>query len=344
MAKTRIPVAVLGATGLVGQRLVARLAEHPWFELKVITASSAREGQTLGEAVIGREPVPLPASVRGLVLAATDGPEAATCDLVFSAVDAQTARNREPELAAAGCVVVSNARAHRLSPLVPLVVPEVNPDHLDRMPTRGGTIVCNPNCAAIGIALAVKPLADAFGLRAIHAVTYQAISGAGNQGVQGGDIHRNVIPHIAAEEPQIEAELPRILGRPGRPLEIPVGTTATRVDVADGHLACISLGLVADTDESEILDVWSCFRGEPQQLELPSAPRFPLVVVEDPYHPQPLLHRDLEGGMTATVGRLRRCPIVGWKFVTLSHNVERGAAGGSILLAELVVSRRGYST
>lgn len=339
-----IPVAVLGATGLVGQRLVSRLASHPWFDLRVVTASAARAGQTLGDAIAERATIPLEPRIRDLLLVDTDGPDPAGCAVVFSALDAATAAQREPELAAAGCLVISNARAHRLSPLVPLVVPEVNPDHLDRLAASGGAIVCNPNCAAIGLALAVKPLADAFGLEALHAVTQQAISGAGFQGVSGGQIEGNVIPHIANEEPQIEAELPRILGAPGEPATFRVSTTATRVPVTDGHLASVSVQLSRDVGADAILEAWRGFRGEPQTRGLPSAPEFPLHVLEDDHHPQPLLHRDADRGMAASVGRLRPCPVLGWKFVTLSHNVVRGAAGGSILLAELILSRRGYST
>jgi len=304
----------------------------------------AAEAVMLEEAIGEEASRALEPRLRDLILVDTESRDVASCGLVFSALDADTAAEREPELAAAGCLVVSNARAHRLSPLVPLVVPEVNPGHLDRLAPTGGAIVCNPNCAAIGIALAVKPLADAFGLEALHAVTQQAISGAGLKGVQGGEIEGNVIPHIAHEESQIEAELPRLLGEPGRNARCPISTTATRVPVRDGHLASVSVRLGRDVDVGDVQEAWRGFRGEPQLRQLPSAPDPPLHVLEDDHHPQPVLHRDADRGMAASVGRLRRCPVLGWKFVTLSHNVVRGAAGGSILLAELVLARRGYST
>ena len=337
----RIPVAVLGATGLVGQRFVELLAQHPWFELAEVGASERSAGQRYAQALHGRGARPLDARAAELVLKAAGEPLA--CELVFSALDADVAGEIESGLARAGHTVVTNASAHRGDAQVALVVPEVNAEHLALAPARaGGAIVANPNCSTIGLALALKPLEQGFGLRRVHAVTLQAVSGAGQNGPTALDLLDNVLPHIAGEEAKIERELPKILGRleAGRvaPAALAVSAHANRVGVLDGHLACVSVELERPAAAEALCAAWRAFRGRPQELELPSAPRHPTIYLDEPDAPQPRRHRDLEGGMAAVIGRLRPCPILGWKFAVLSHNTLRGAAGGALLTAELLAA------
>lgn len=347
---SRLPVAVLGATGSVGQRLITLLADHPWFELAVLTASPRSAGQRYAEAVTWLQTHPLPPSVAGMTLRDTEPGAAAGCPLVLSALDTAVAAEVEPAFAAAGCLVVSNASAYRMDPRVPLVVPEVNPEHLDLVTAlrqesgpRGGAILTNPNCSTIGLVLALKPLADAFGLEQVHVVTLQAVSGAGLPGVPSVQILDNLIPFIAGEEEKLEQETRKILGQlegthiAGHP--VVVSAQCTRVPVIDGHTECVSVRLSQEASEADLRYAWEGFSALPQQLRLPTAPRRPVRYLDAPDAPQPRLHRDLDGGMAATIGRLRRCPLLGFKFVALSHNTLRGAAGGALLLAELAAAR-----
>jgi aspartate-semialdehyde dehydrogenase len=340
----RIPVVVLGATGSVGQRFVSLLERHPWFEVVGLTASERSAGRTYGEAVEWAQETPIPPRVRTMVVRRTAPPLPA--QIVFSALDAAVAGPVETALAREGHVVVSNARNHRMDLGTPLLVPEINADHLELLVTQGfygGAIVTNPNCSTIGIALALKPLFDAFGLEAVHAVTLQAVSGAGLRGVDPADIDGNVIPFISGEEEKIERETLKILGSLGEgqidAANFPVGAQCTRVPVADGHTACVSVRLGQAATPEEVREAWETFAGPPQRLGLPSAPRRPVHYIEGEANPQPRLHRDLEGGMAIAVGRLRPCPILDYRFVTVSHNTIRGAAGGAILCAELMLAR-----
>jgi aspartate-semialdehyde dehydrogenase len=345
--KERIPVAVLGATGSVGQRFVALLAEHPWFELAALTASERSAGKPYGEVVQWVQSTPLPAAAAERVVQPTRPSSAGGCPLVFSALDAEVAGTAELAFAEAGCLVVSNARNHRMDPAVPLMVPEVNAEHLALIEGSrgegGGAIVTNPNCSTIGLVLALKPLADAFGLTRAHVVTLQAVSGAGIPGLPSLRILDNVIPHIAGEEEKIEAETRKILGRlvEGRiaDYEIVISAQCNRVPVVDGHLICVSVGLERRASVADLRAAFENFTGEPQRLLLPSSPGRPIVYLEDPDAPQPRLHREIEGGMAAVVGRLRKCPLLDFKFVVLSHNTLRGAARGSLLVAEQIVAR-----
>jgi aspartate-semialdehyde dehydrogenase len=243
--------------------------------------------------------------------------------------------------------VVSNAKNHRMRPDVPLIVPEINPDHLQlarSQPYDRGVIVTNPNCSTIGMVLALKPLADAFGLEAVHVVTLQAASGAGYPGVSSLDLIDNVVPFISGEEEKLEIETRKILGSIGSDgvteAEITVSAHCNRVPVLDGHTECISVRLARQTTRAEIIEAWNGFTAEPQWLDLPTAPDRPIRYDDDPASPQPRLHRDAGGGMAVTIGRLRPCPLLGFKFVVLSHNTIRGAAGGSLLAAELSVAKR----
>ncbi len=344
----RIPVAVLGATGMVGQRFLALLADHPWFEVAVVAGSERRLHQRYGDAVTWRLPSAPPAGVLDLPVVAPDAQFAAP--LVFSALPASVADTVEPLLAARGHVVFSNASSHRMADDVPLLIPEVNPDHLGLLTTqqakRGwpGLLVTNPNCSTIQIALALKPLADAFGVRRLQVTTLQAISGAGYPGVASYDILDNVIPYIGQEEEKIERETRKILGayHDGivAPAPMTISAQCTRVAVREGHLACISVELGrAGVSSSDLIDAWHAFCPEPQERQLPSAPNPAIVVREEPDRPQPIHDRDTGSGMAITIGRVRPCPILGQKFIVLGHNTIRGAAGASVLNAELLLAR-----
>ncbi|HEX6799304.1 MAG TPA: aspartate-semialdehyde dehydrogenase [Ktedonobacterales bacterium] len=344
----RVSAAVLGATGLVGQRLVALLADHPWFELVGVAGSPRHAGRPYGEAVrwVIEGEVPREASALPLVAAT---PEAlGGVQIVFSALPAAAASQIEPAFARAGALVFSNASAHRMEPDVPLIVPEINPDHLDAIAIQRarrdwpGAIVANPNCSTIGLTLALAPLAP-FGLRRAIVTTLQAASGAGYPGVSSLDLVDNVVPYIAGEEPKIETETRKILGAWGPEgfADAPLRLSAhcTRVGVREGHLECVSVELERPADERELIAAWRDFTAEPQRLRLPSAPAHPVVYRDEPDRPQPLRDRTTGSGMAVTVGRLRPCPVLDVKFVCLSHNTIRGAAGAALLNAELAYAR-----
>lgn len=342
--ENKIPVGVLGATGSVGQRFVALLAQHPWFEIVALTASERSAGRPYAEAALWVQEEPLPAAVAGLEILPTAPP--LPCRLVFSALDSSVAGEAEAELARAGHFVVTNAKNHRMDPDVPLLVPEVNPDHLDLLERQAygeGALVANPNCSTIGLVMALKPLVDAFGVTEVSVVTLQALSGAGIPGVPSMSAVDNVIPYIPGEEDKLETEPAKILGRfDGRgiaPARITVSAQCNRVAVLDGHSECVSVRLGRQVPLDEVREALAGFRGEPQDLRLPTAPDRPLVLTEAPDRPQPRLDRGCGGGMAVTVGRLRPCPIFGYKLVVLSHNTLRGAAGGAVLVAELAVAR-----
>lgn len=348
MSFTRIPVAVLGATGSVGQRFVALLADHPWFDLQVVTASERSAGSLYGDATQWLQTTPLPSRIAGLKVLPTETQAvlASGVRLVFSALGSDVARQVERPLAAGGALVVSNAGAHRMDPDVPLVVPEVNPEHIELAAAAQngpGALLTNPNCSTIGLVMALKPLADAFGLRKVSVVTLQAVSGAGLPGVPSVQILDNLVPYIGGEEEKVESETRKILGTLEGQRIAPHGLTisaqCTRVAVIDGHTECVSVELERKAEIDEVRLALRDFTAAPQQLGLPTAPRRPVHVLDEVDAPQPRLHRDLDGGMAASVGRLRRCPLLHYKFVTLSHNTLRGAAGGSLLLAELAVAR-----
>lgn len=343
-SRSRWPVAVLGATGTVGQRFVALLEHHPWFELVAVTGSERSIGKPYGEAARWIQSTPMPPSVAELVVQPSVPP--LDCTLVFSALDAGVAGPIEVAFAEAGSVVVSNARSHRYDPDVPLLVPEVNAEHLDIVREQRfgpGCILTNPNCSTIGLTLALKPLADAFGLSAVHIVTMQAISGAGLPGVASLEIFDNVVPYISSEEEKIERETRKILGHfDGSRIidaELKISAACNRVPVVDGHTECVSVALERPASAVEIREAFESFQGLPQALRLPSAPAKAIHYHERVDSPQPRLHRDLDGGMATSIGRLRPCGILDWKFVLLSHNTIRGAAGGALLVGELAVAR-----
>ncbi len=337
----KIPVAVLGATGTVGQRMVALLARHPWFELRTLAASERSSGRPYAEAVRWSLPGSIPEGAAGRRLVPAGSPLAEP--LVFSALDSRVAGPIESACATAGALVVSNAASHRMDPGVPLVIPEVNPEHLDLLEAGRGAILTNPNCSTIGLVLALKPLADAFGLRRVLVVTLQAVSGAGLPGIPAMEITGNVIPLIPGEEEKLAREPAKILGslRDGRidPAPLVVSAQCNRVPVLDGHTESVSVELAASPSMEELAAVWREFRGLPQTLDLPSAPAHPIHLSERPGGPQPRLDREREGGMAIVIGRIQSCPVLGYRFVLVSHNTLRGAAGGAILLGELAAAR-----
>jgi len=337
----RIPVAVLGATGAVGQRMVQMLACHPWFELVQVCASEASAGKPYGEAVhwILADPVPEKAASMQVTLSDVRSP----ARMAFSALDSSVAREIERAWAASGITVITNASPHRMDPEVPLIVPEVNPEHLDLVRGKEGMIIANPNCVVIGLALALKPLVDAFGVKKVNVTTFQALSGAGYPGVSSLSICDNVLPHINGEEEKVESEPVKIFSRleEGRliPADLLVSASCVRVPVLEGHVKSVSLTLEKKVDCDEVKEALSSFR---TPLNLPSAPHQPLCFLPEEASPQPRLHRNLGHGMTVSVGSLRSCPINDYKFFVLSHNTIRGAAGGSILLGELVIDKLFY--
>jgi len=328
----------------VGQRFVQLLADHPWFEITALAASDRSVGKTYGEAchwVISSE---MPALVKEVIV--QEPKPDLSCRLVFSALPAKVAGPIEEEFAAAGYAVSSNARNHRLDPGVPLLVPEVNPDHLAlieiQQRRRGwkGFIVTNPNCSTAQLVLALKPIWDRFGITALSVVTMQALSGAGYPGVPSLDILDNVIPYIAGEEGKVETEPLKILGQlegeAVREAEMTISAQCHRVATREGHLEAISLKLDQEASCEELVEALRDFRGPLHDMGLPSAPERPIVVREENDRPQPRLDRDEGGGMSVVVGRVRECPVLDYKFVLLGHNTIRGAAGASILNAELL--------
>ena len=340
-----IPVAVLGATGGVGQRFVSLLVDHPRFRIAALGASKASAGRPYGEAVSWTLDVPLDSTLAQTPVGDVDPRPG--IPLVFSALDAAVAEDVERAWAEAGALVVSNTACHRMDPRVPLLVPEVNSDHLELLkhqPFEGG-IIAGPNCSTVGLALALAPLHEAFGVRRVHAVTLQALSGAGVGLIHGMEEPGNLLPHIDGEEEKMSRETAKILGRLEDDhivhADLAVSAQCNRVFVQDGHTECVSLELARSVSREEILGAWAEFSAEPQRLELWSAPGRPVHYLSDECAPQPLLHRELDKGMACVVGRLQECPVLGWKFVCLSHNTLRGAAGGALLAAELACAK-GY--
>ena len=344
----RIPVAVLGATGVVGQRFLARLARHPRFEVAALAASERSAGKRYGEACAWRLAGEPYAGLAERVLVDCD-PSAVDAPLVFSALDAGPARELEPRFAAAGAQVFSNASAFRMAEDVPLLVPEVNPEHLGLLETQrrergwSGAILCNPNCTTTVMVMALAPLHAAFGVETVMMSSLQAASGAGWPGVSSLDLLGNVVPFIRGEEEKVEDETGKLLGRlVGGRIErasARVSASCQRVPVIDGHSEAISVRLRGDPSPEDVAEVLRAWRPEPQQLGLPSAPQAPILVHTAEDRPQPRLDAEFDGGMPVHVGRIRRCGVLGIKFLALGHNVERGAAGGSILNAELAHAR-----
>lgn len=353
--QTPYKIGILGATGMVGQRFIQLLENHPWFQVTWLAASDRSSGKRYEHAVRWKLDTPIPASVAKLpVSPATpeQNPDGVP-EIIFAALDTDIARELEPKFAAAGCAVISNSSAFRMQADVPLVIPEVNADHLALIPQQNwigtnksaekhGYIVTNPNCSAIGLVMALKPLAERFGLRSVFVSTMQAISGAGYPGVPSLDILGNVVPFIKNEEEKLEAETRRLLGKLENSqvtlLDAKVSAHCNRVAVEDGHTESVSIELASKPSREEILSAWKEFQPLKGQ-HLPTAPEQPLEFDPAEDRPQPRLDRMRGRGMAATVGRLRPCSLLDWKFTVLSHNTIRGAAGAALLNAELLASQ-----
>ena len=348
----KIKVGVLGATGAVGQRFVQMLQGHPWFEITALCASDRNAGKRYYDACRWNLRGDMPESVRDIVLQECEpGPD---CKIVFSALPSEIAGEMEEEFAAAGYIVCSNSRNHRYDPDVPLLIPEVNPEHLALIDiqrrNRGwdGYITTNPNCSTTHLVSALHPLHERFGVKKVFVVTMQAVSGAGYPGVSSMDILDNVVPYISGEEEKMEQKEPHKLlgifdGEGIRNAEMVVSAHCNRVPTRNGHLEAISVEFEVKPTEEEIIEAWQSYKPLAQQLNLPSAPQPAILYDDRPDRPQPRLDR-LAGsvpGMATVVGRLRPDPLFHYKFMVLGHNTIRGAAGGSLLNAELLVAQ-GY--
>ncbi len=343
----KISVAVLGATGLVGQRLVLMLAGHPWFEVRALAASDNSVGKRYADAVKWHLGSDMPAYAREMIVQPCDPKFDAP--LIFSALPSDVAGEIEERFAGAGCLVSSNASNHRMDANVPLVIPEVNADHLELVRAQraqrksAGAIVCNPNCSTIHLTLALKPLADKFGLRRVVVTTMQALSGAGYPGTASLDILDNVLPFIGGEEEKLESEPLKILGKiqgsTTASADFKISAACNRVATSDGHMETASIEFIEKAPLDAVRRALAEFCAEPQALKLPTAPAHPIIVREEVDRPQPRLDRDAEGGMATIVGRLRECSVLDYKFVLLGHNTIRGAAGGTLLNAELLYAK-----
>ncbi|HUI43770.1 MAG TPA: aspartate-semialdehyde dehydrogenase [Terriglobia bacterium] len=341
----KLEVGILGATGMVGQRLASLLEGHPWFELKWLGASDRSAGKPYAEACTWRLRDPMPAAARELMVHECV-PNSSAPQLLFASLDGKVAGEVEGAFARAGHAVVSNSSHYRMEPDVPLVIPEVNPDHLDLVRTQrgergwSGMIVTNPNCTTVGLAMSLGPLHRAFGLEKVMMTSMQAVSGAGYPGVPTLDILANVIPYIGGEEEKVERETQKLLGShaDGRfhPADFAVSAHCNRVPVEDGHTETVSIALRITASRDDLLAAWRDFRPVPEVQRLPSAPSRPIVVRDEADRPQPKFDVNAERGMAAVVGRLRPCPVLDYKYVVLSHNTIRGAAGAALLNAELL--------
>jgi len=339
-------VAILGASGTVGQRFISLLAGHPWFEISALTTSDAKAGKRYGDVTQWHFSADMPESVAGMKLEATRAEVDA--EICFSALPSDAAAQWEAALAKAGHHVFSNVKTHREDPDVPLIIAEVNPEHAAALDVQrkkrdwSGSIVTNGNCSAITFTLAAAPLHRAFGIERAIVTTMQAVSGAGYPGVPSLDAIDNVVPYIGEEEEKLERETKKFLGawdgKEFRDAEIAFSAHCNRVPVRDGHSETVSLALRGDPSLAEVADAMRTFRGKPQELRLPTAPACPVIVREERDRPQPIRDRDAGRGMSVVVGRVREDPVLGYKYVVLGHNTIRGAAGASILNAELLAA------
>ena len=343
----KVEVGILGATGMVGQQFISFLQGHPWFEVTWLGASERSAGKKYSDAANWALDGDAPAAIARQTVNEAK-PTAGAPKLMFSAMDASVAGEIEQAFARAGHFVVSNSRNHRMDPDVPLLIPEVNAEHLGLIPAqrknRGweGAIVTNPNCSTITMALGLAPLKQ-FGIKRIMCATMQAISGAGYPGLPSMDIIGNVIPHIGNEEEKMETETQKILGdyADGKIIDLPAAVSAhcNRVAVIDGHTVTVSVELEQKPGVEALKEAMAAYRGVPQQKNLPSAPKQPIHVMTEENRPQPRKDALLENGMAASVGRVRECSILDYKMVILAHNTIRGAAGAAVLNAELLLDQ-----
>lgn len=339
----KIKVGILGATGMVGQRFIELLQGHPWFEISELAASERSAAKTYGEAAVGKWKLesPIPESAASMLV--KECKPNLDCRIVFSALDAGVAGPIEEEFARAGYMVSSNSKNHRMDEDVPLLIPEVNADHtaiIEQQKKRyqgKGYIVTNPNCSTIGLVLALAPLHKRYGITTIMVTTMQALSGAGYPGVASLDIIDNVVPFIGGEEAKVESETLKLLGAMDgnrfRFADIKVSASCNRVNVKDGHLESVSIGMKGKPSVEELIGTLKDFNPL-RELQLPFAPPRPIIVRDEENRPQPRYDRDAGKGMSCVVGRIRKCPVLDYKFTVLSHNTVRGAAGAAILNAE----------
>ena len=345
----KIPVGVLGATGAVGQKFVKLLENHPWFELTELAASDRSAGKKYSEATVWRQYSPIPHALKDKPVKSCD--PTLDCRIVFSSLDSSVAGEVEENFARAGYIVLTNSKNHRMDEDVPLLVPEINPEHLGLIRTQrtrrgwSGAIVTNPNCSTIGLVLPLAPLDRAFGVKRLIITTMQALSGAGYPGHSAIDMLGNVLPYIGGEEDKVETEPLKILGKiEGDGIRFAgfgISAHTNRVFVEDGHIGCVSVELEKKATPDEVAGALAGFRSLPQELKLPTAPERPVIVVDERDRPQPRFDRDAGNGMSAVVGRIRECPVFDIRFVVLSHNTVRGAAGAAILNAE-IMKAQGY--
>ncbi len=351
-AMNRLKVGVLGATGAVGQKFIRLLADHPWFEIAAVAASSRSAGKPYAEAAHWIEPIPVPEAVAGMTVRACEPEALPEVDFVFSGMDAAVAGDIERRFAEAGIPVVTNARNYRREAHVPLLVPEVNPDHIAQIahqtfdPSGRGFIVTNPNCVCVPLVLSLKPLADAFGIDSVVVTSMQAVSGAGYPGVPSLDILGNVVPYIGGEEEKIMWEPLKLTGElqaDGTVQNSTIGihASAYRVPVVEGHLLSVLVKLATPgVSEQDAQQAYADWQSPLAGLDLPSAPEQPVLLYDEPRFPQPKLHAPNENGMQVTMGRLRKAGLFDFAYTALGHNTIRGAAGGAVLNAEMLVAKK----
>jgi aspartate-semialdehyde dehydrogenase len=342
-----LKAAVLGATGNVGQIFVQLLEGHPWFRTSVVAASERSKGRTYNEASRWRQSTPIPESVAPMDVVAIEPKAVKDVDIVFSALPSAVARKAEEDFASAGYVVVSNASAHRMDPDVPMINPEINCSHVSLIEEQrrkrkwDGAIVTNPNCSTTVLSLALKPIYDKFGINSVIVSTMQAISGAGYPGVASMDIIDNVVPYIGGEEEKMETEMQKMLGSPSEPADFKVSASCHRVPTIDGHMEAVFVETKREAEPDAVAEAMENFVGEPQKLNLPSAPPKPVVVMKEKDRPQTRLDRMEGKGMSTVVGRIRKDPVLnGVKFLALGHNTIRGAAGCGVLNAEYLKAKK----
>lgn len=343
----KIKVGVLGATGSVGQRFIQLLENHPYFEVSHLAASEKSAGQTYGEVMKSRWKISsdIPSYAKNIRITLPKPEETKGVKLVFSGLDSSIAGEVETAYAEAGVIVLSNSKNHRMDPNVPILSAEVNPEHLEVLASQNtpGKIITNSNCTIMGVTISLKPLMDAFGIEKVMLFSMQAISGAGYPGVPSMDILGNVVPYISGEEEKAEIEPQKCLGKVVdgviQSAPFPISAHCNRVPVFDGHTVCVSASFLKKPKKEEILQIWSSFQGEPQKMGLPMAPNPAILYREENDRPQPRLDLDTGKGMTTVVGRLREDSLFDWKWVVLSHNTIRGAAGAAILNAELLFKK-----
>lgn len=343
-------IGILGATGAVGQKFIRLLQGHPWFTIKVLGASERSAGKSYKKAAHWIEAVELPTGIAGMEVQQCEPNAFKGVDFVFSGLDSSVATEIERDFARAGIPVISNAKNYRMDETVPLLIPEINPEHISLIEEQGftkdnsGWIVTNPNCVSVPLAMSLKPLQDAFGVQSVVVTSMQSVSGAGYPGVPSLDILSNVVPYIGGEEDKVETESAKLLGMLENNrvhfADMKIQATAVRVPTIEGHLLSVSVGLKEKTESiEEVRDAFTNWESPIADYNLPSAPKEPVKLYEEPRFPQPRLHADREGGMQTAVGRLRKGTVLDLGYVTMAHNTVRGAAGGAILNAELLAAK-----